>query len=89
MSLIEAIHAREILDSRGNPTVEAEVLLERIRACAESYPWSQLVNQELSVTCTLGATQYQKGETAEALISRADRAMYQGKALGRNRLVLA
>jgi len=27
MSLIEAIHAREILDSRGNPTVEAEVFL--------------------------------------------------------------
>jgi enolase len=27
MSLIESIHAREILDSRGNPTVEAEVLL--------------------------------------------------------------
>src|SRR6185436_7640405 len=27
MSLIEQIHAREILDSRGNPTVEAEVLL--------------------------------------------------------------
>lgn len=28
MSLIETIHAREILDSRGNPTVEAEVILE-------------------------------------------------------------
>lgn len=28
MSLITRIHAREILDSRGNPTVEAEVLLE-------------------------------------------------------------
>jgi enolase len=27
MSLIEAVHAREILDSRGNPTVEAEVTL--------------------------------------------------------------
>jgi enolase len=27
MSLIEEIHAREILDSRGNPTVEAEVVL--------------------------------------------------------------
>ena len=27
MSLIERIHAREILDSRGNPTVEAEVTL--------------------------------------------------------------
>ncbi|WP_106403066.1 phosphopyruvate hydratase [Actinocorallia populi] len=28
MSAIEAVHAREILDSRGNPTVEVEVLLE-------------------------------------------------------------
>ena len=27
MSLIESVHAREILDSRGNPTVEAEVAL--------------------------------------------------------------
>ncbi len=27
MSTIEAIHAREILDSRGNPTVEVEVIL--------------------------------------------------------------
>jgi enolase len=28
MSFIENVHGREILDSRGNPTVEAEVLLE-------------------------------------------------------------
>src|SRR5437867_9087830 len=28
MSAIEAVGAREILDSRGNPTVEVEVLLE-------------------------------------------------------------
>lgn len=28
MSIIRHIHAREILDSRGNPTVEAEVVLE-------------------------------------------------------------
>src|SRR5437763_10861074 len=28
MSTIESIHAREILDSRGNPTVEVEVILE-------------------------------------------------------------
>ena len=27
MTLIEAVHARQILDSRGNPTVECEVLL--------------------------------------------------------------
>ena len=28
MSTIESIHARQVLDSRGNPTVEAEVVLE-------------------------------------------------------------
>ena len=28
MSIIAGVHAREVLDSRGNPTVEADVLLE-------------------------------------------------------------
>ena len=28
MSIIIDIHAREILDSRGNPTVEVDVILE-------------------------------------------------------------
>jgi enolase len=28
MSLIESVHAREILDSRGNPTVEVEIVLD-------------------------------------------------------------
>lgn len=39
MSLIKAVTALEVLDSRGNPTVEAEVLLEsgiRAQACAPS-----------------------------------------------------
>src|SRR3712207_29231 len=39
MSLIDSVHAREILDSRGNPTVEAEVYLvsgETARAAVPS-----------------------------------------------------
>src|SRR5437870_13223720 len=39
MNRIEKIHAREILDSRGNPTVEADVVLtsgERGRAAVPS-----------------------------------------------------
>ena len=28
MSFIEDVYAREILDSRGNPTIEVEVILE-------------------------------------------------------------
>ena len=28
MAIIDLVHAREILDSRGNPTVEVEVVLD-------------------------------------------------------------
>ncbi len=28
MSIIEQVHAREVFDSRGNPTVEVEVRLD-------------------------------------------------------------
>ena len=38
MALIDAIHAREILDSRGNPTVEVEVLLSDGRSAAPQFP---------------------------------------------------
>ncbi len=68
---------------------QAGVLLERIRESTEALSWTHLVHKDLRVTCTLGATQYRLGETAEALISRADAAMYRGKAAGRNRVVLA
>ena len=39
MAIIDAIYAREILDSRGNPTVEVEVQLEdgtQARAAVQS-----------------------------------------------------
>ena len=39
MSLIEAVLAREVLDSRGNPTIEVDAILvdgaERAQAIAE------------------------------------------------------
>ena len=38
MAIIEAIGAREILDSRGNPTVEVEVLLEDGTAARAAVP---------------------------------------------------
>ena len=43
MSKITKIHAREILDSRGNPTVEADVYLES-GATACSYRAKRGVN---------------------------------------------
>ena len=39
MSKIKDIYAREILDSRGNPTVEVEVTLESGVKGIETVPW--------------------------------------------------
>lgn len=72
----------------GTSLRQAQVLLERIRKHTESLPWAHMVHPDLHVTCTLGLAQYRPAETVEALISRADAAMYRGKEAGRNRVVL-
>ena len=38
MSLIESVHARQILDSRGNPTVEVDIITEEWR-CSVVLPF--------------------------------------------------
>ena len=38
MSVIELVYAREVLDSRGNPTVEVEVVLESVSVCRAIVP---------------------------------------------------
>src|SRR5699024_8453308 len=37
-ALIDALHAREILDSRGNPTVEVEILLVDVTFARAAVP---------------------------------------------------
>ncbi|MDO9413668.1 MAG: diguanylate cyclase [Pseudolabrys sp.] len=41
-----------------------------------------------SITCSFGVTEYQEGDTAEALLMRADNALYRAKSNGRNRIEL-
>jgi diguanylate cyclase (GGDEF)-like protein/PAS domain S-box-containing protein len=43
-------------------------------------------DEQLTVTITLGATHVRPGDTAESLVARADRLMYEGKQTGRNRV---
>ena len=38
MSAILNVHARQILDSRGNPTVEVEVITEMVPWAAQWFP---------------------------------------------------
>ena len=42
-----------------------------------------------AVTVSIGAAEYVPGETLEALVQRADQALYQAKAEGRDRVVVA
>ena len=63
---------------------QAQVLLERIRQQTALLQ----VHADIQISCTVGVSQYRPGESGEAMISRADAAMYAGKASGRNRVVL-
>ena len=44
--------------------------------------------RRLSITLTFGVATFRKGETLEACIARADAALYEGKAAGRNRVMV-
>jgi diguanylate cyclase (GGDEF)-like protein len=57
----------------------ASVVAERIRAA---------VAAETRVTVTVGVAQHGGDETAAAVLARADQALYRGKALGRNKVVV-
>jgi diguanylate cyclase len=58
-------------------------LLERVAAAVVTTPGGQ----PLTFTVSIGLTEHVPPESVEALVERADRAMYQAKSQGRNRVV--
>ncbi|KAF0241509.1 MAG: diguanylate cyclase with GAF [Planctomycetota bacterium] len=63
----------------------ARVLAERARVLASDWkPDGPL--QGVALTASFGVAAWRKGETAEELVGRADRAMYEAKRSGRNRV---
>ena len=64
----------------------AAALSERIRSSFEQYPSSAA---PLAMTACFGVAQLQDGEQEDALIRRADDALYSAKHEGRNRVVTA
>jgi diguanylate cyclase (GGDEF)-like protein len=72
-----------LLTNMGREEVEQRA--EAIRAgIDEMTPGRQI---RLGVTATLGIAVFQEGDSAETLVQRADRNLYRGKRLGRNRVL--
>lgn len=66
---------------------QAFLIAERIRAIVEQDKW-ECDGLSLSVTLSIGVSEYRPGEELSVAIARADRALYQGKEGGRNRVEL-
>jgi len=66
---------------------ELTEVAERLRSVVEKTPMRE--ENELYVTVTLGGAVFSGGEAFEEVFARADKALYQGKQNGRNRVVIA
>lgn len=71
-----------ILD-RARPVI-ADAIAERIRAAIARQPFQVHGNVTLNITASLGVVCWNPGDSAKALYARADAALYEAKASGRN-----
>ncbi len=67
---------------------DAQPVLERLRAAIQAAN-IDIEGASIAITASIGATEVAAGPTASDLLKRADRALYEAKNAGRNRLRLA
>ena len=65
---------------------EALLVAERIRNVVQAEVFRPEEGKDISITISIGATQYAENEELSAFIQRADKAMYLSKQKGRNRV---
>jgi diguanylate cyclase (GGDEF)-like protein len=65
---------------------EAELVAERIRTTIQTEKFKPRNAKELSITISIGTTQYDAEEQLSTFIQRADKAMYLSKQHGRNQV---
>ena len=63
----------------------ARVKAERLRGNVEQAHYAE-IDSKLVQTVSVGIAEYRRGETVDQILHRADQAMYQAKANGRNRV---
>ncbi len=73
------------------PVESASLAVERIRSAVAAHDWSSTsaLTAGLRVTMSAGVATCVRGESVEALIARADGALYRAKDAGRNCFVMA
>lgn len=76
---------------QDTPADGARILAERIRTAVENGRIRRIGNDETiaKITISLGVATYRTGESANDFIERADKALYESKAQGRNRVTVA
>ncbi len=72
----------------GADSAQALALLARVRDAMIAHDWARHA-QSLAVRFSAGVATWRAGEGAQALIERADQALYQAKTQGRDRAVQA
>ncbi len=65
---------------------EAAFVANRIRIAIESEVFSPTPEKEITITVSIGVTEYQTDERISAFVQRADQALYLSKDNGRNRI---
>jgi two-component system, cell cycle response regulator len=67
----------------------AAIVAERIRAAIAAMVVKDARRDPIAVTASIGVAPYRDGDTVDALVDRADRAMYVAKTSGRDRVSVA
>jgi len=65
---------------------EARTVAERLRTAVSSEDFTDGKNPAAKITISIGVTQYLQEEKIASFVQRADKAMYQSKQAGRNRV---
>ena len=68
----------------GADRAEIEALAEEVRKKIETEPFEEVGN----ITCSIGAVDIKDGDDLSSAFDRMDKALYEAKASGRNRVVL-
>jgi len=71
----------------GTAAAEARDAVERIRAVVAGMDWGAMASGT-PVTISAGVAAFRRGESVDALLHRADQALYQAKNGGRNQTIL-